>query len=341
MSRAFLQPLLAPVWAAQLLSGAKSFIDNPLIGSPWLNAKGLHAGRVRLAHHMAAARRARLADRVDPDHRATFDRDGVVEIRDFLPPDRFDALRRQILAYRGPARETVQGDTVTRRFAIDPKATRAMPAIRAFTGDPRWRSLARYAASFDVEPLLYIQSILSHRHDAPPDPQLDLHSDTFHPSMKAWLFLEDVTPDIGPFTYVRGSHRLTPERLAWERRRSLTVRDESCRLSARGSLRVEADELPTLALPQPTSFAVPANTLVIADTFGFHARGPSAFASTRIELWAYGRRNPFRPLVGLDIGSLPGLAERRIALRWWARDRLAPIARHAWVDKGLKRPGDD
>lgn len=341
MPQTVLQHLLTPVWAAQLLSGAKSFVDNPLIGSPWLNARGLHAGRVKLAHGMADKRRARLADKVDPADKATFDRDGVVEIRDFLPPDLFSALRAEIHDFRGPARETVQGDTITRRFAIDPPAIRAIPAIRTFTGDPRWRGLSRYVASFDIEPLLYIQSILSHRHEAPPDPQLALHSDTFHPAMKAWLFLEDVTPDIGAFTYVRGSHRLTPERLAWEKRRSLTARDGSCRLSARGSLRIEAHELAELALPQPTMFAVPANTLVIADTFGFHARGPSSFASTRIELWAYERPNPFRPFTGLDLGSLPGIAERRIPLRWWARDKMSSLAPHAWVAKGLKHVTDD
>ena len=37
-----------PWWAAQLATGAKSFADNPLIGSPRLNALGMHAGRVRL-----------------------------------------------------------------------------------------------------------------------------------------------------------------------------------------------------------------------------------------------------------------------------------------------------
>ena len=28
--------------------------------------------------------------------------------------------------------------------------------------------------------------------DGPPDPQVELHSDAFHPSLKAWLFLTDV-----------------------------------------------------------------------------------------------------------------------------------------------------
>lgn len=333
-------PFLAPFWFAQLFTGAKSFIDNPLIGSPRLNAWGLHARRVQLAHQMTAWRRARLASAVDPADRAIFDRDGVVEIRDFLPPDNFQALRDQLFAYRGPAREMVQGDTITRRLALNPAARRAIPAFTAFSRHPRWRALSRYVASFDIEPLLYIQSILPHRHDAPPDPQICFHADTFYPSMKAWLFLEDVPLETGPFAYVRGSHRLTPERLSWERQRSLTVRDEDCRLSARGSFRIDENELAALNLPLPTVYAVPANTLVIADTYGFHARTEASVPGTRVEIWAYGRRNPYRPLTGLDIWSLPGIAERRIPFRWWLGDRAEKLTAQSWRPVGLKSPAD-
>ena len=216
-----LRTLLAPWWAAQLLTGAKSFLDNPLIGSSRLNRRGLHVRRVRLARAMAERRRAALAASVDPADLTAFDRDGFVVKRDFLPPDVFAALRDQILGWAGPAREMVQGDTVTRRYAVDPEMLRAVPAARAFLHDRRWRSLARYVASFDIEPLLYVQSILSRRHDAPPDPQTSVHADTFHPSMKAWLFLDDVAAEDGPLTYVAGSHRLTPARLDWEQRLSL------------------------------------------------------------------------------------------------------------------------
>lgn len=341
MSNAFLQALMTPWWVVQLLTGAKSFVDNPLIGSSRLNMMGLHTARVALAQRMTERRRARLAAAVAPADRATFDRDGVVVIRDFLSPEQFAALRNQVAAFEGEARETVQGDTITRRFAVDPVAISAIPAIRAFRANARWRSLARYVASFNIEPLLYIQTILTQRRDAPPDPQINLHADTFYPAMKAWLFLEDVSDAIGPFSYVLGSHRLTPERMAWERQRSLTVRDGDCRLSARGSFRVDSGELAALGLPQPTCFAVPANTLVVADTYGFHARGPSAGRTTRLELWAYGRRNPFRPLVGLDPWSLPGIAERRMKLRWRARDMIASLVGQPWVKVGRKRPGDE
>lgn len=341
MTSPILRSLLTPWWAVQLLTGAKSFLDNPLIGSDRLNRRGLHARRVGLARAMADRRRTRLAAGVDPADRIAFERDGFVEKRDFLPPDIFAALRDQLLAWPGPAREMIQGDTITRRYAVDPGLLAAVPAMRAFQCDPRWRMLARYVASFDIEPLLYVQSILSHRRDAPPDPQTNLHADTFHPTMKAWLFLEDVAPDDGPLTYVAGSHRLTPERLAWERERSLSVRGEGDYLSARGSFRIDVAELAGLGLPQPSAFVVPANTLVVADTFGFHARARSSGPSTRIELFAYSRRNPFLPFAGLDPWSLPGLAERRIPLLWLTHDIYRRWVGQPWIKAGPKKPADD
>jgi hypothetical protein len=332
--------LLAPWWLIQLATGAKAFSDNPLIGSRALNARGLHVARVRAAAHMAGRRRARLAKLVSAEDRAAFDRDGFVMKRDFLPPAQYAALRDQALGYRGPAREMVQGDTVTRRIALDPRALRAIPAGRDLLSNPEWRGLIRYAGAADSEPLTYIQSILSQTHPAEPDPQTKLHADTFHATVKAWLFLTDVAEDEGPFVYVPGSHRDTPARLAWERRMSLSVGQGPDRLSARGSFRIDPATLSELGLPPPRSFAVPANTLVVADTHGFHARGPSARPSLRVEIWAYGRRNPFLPWTGGDLLGRPGLAERRVPLLWAARDRLERLLGQPWRDVGERRPDD-
>jgi hypothetical protein len=341
MTGPILRRLLAPWWAAQLLTGAKSFLDNPLIGSKALNRRGLHGWRVARARRLADRRRARLAGRIAHEDREAFDRDGFVIKRDFLPPETFAALRDGLLGWAGPAREMVQGDTITRRYAVDPELIRAVPAMRDLLRDARWRGLARYVASFDIEPLLYVQAILSRRHDAPPDPQTRLHADTFHPTMKAWLFLEDVGPDDGPFSYVPGSHRLTPERLAWEKQRSLTVGRDSDILSARGSFRIEDDELAGLGLPPAKAFAVPANTLVVADTYGFHARTISNRPTIRIELFAYSRRNPFLPFTGLDFWSLPGIAEHRIPLLWLTHDIYRRWIGQPWAKAGRKRPGDE
>lgn len=331
-----------PFWTLALATGAKSFRDNKVIGSPALNRMGLHGARIGLASRLAWSRRRRLAHLVPDADREAFDRDGFVIKRDFLDAADFAALRDQALGFRGPAREMIQGDTVTRRIALDGPALAAMPQVRRLLQRGDWRGLVRYAGSFDQEPLYYLQTILSHVREAAPDPQTNLHADTFHPSVKAWLFLTDVAADEGPFCYVPGSHRLTPERLAWERDMSLQAASHPDSYSARGSFRVDDDALRRMGLAGPTVFDVPANTLVVADTVGFHARGYSARPSRRAEIWAYGRRNPFLPWTGLDPLSLPGIAEARVPLMWRLLDRAQKLglARNSWVDKGLKRPLD-
>ena len=322
---------LLPLWTAQLLTGMKSFERNRLIGSEWLNRHGLHAARVRLAHRVAAMRRGRLARLVSEADRRDFARDGFVMRPDFLPPAAFAALLEQVKSYRGGLREIVEGDTVMRKIALGSQALAALPGLHAVLHSPEWRGLVRYVGSRNAEPVVWIQTILRHAADGPADPQTALHADTFHPSVKAWLFLTDVAADAGPFTYVPGSHRLTAQRLDWERRMSLTARQSPVPDTRQGSFRVAPDELRAMGLPEPRVFAVPANTLVVADTFGFHARGPSVGKSLRVEIWAYGRRSPFLPWAGFDPWSGTALARRSI-LGWRLGDLLerGGLKPHRW-----------
>ena len=340
--------LLAPVWIAQLATGAKSFVDNPILGSRALNRCGLHVARLRVAHRLAWWRRRRLAAAIDPDDRAAFDRDGVVCIPDFLASDKFARLRDALLTALLEARDHRQGNSVTRRFAIDDALATTIPELSDLIGSPRWKGLMRYVASTGGEPLYYLQTILSGL-DGPPDPQLTLHSDAFHPSLKAWFFLTDVADDAGPLTYVPGSHRLTKRRLAWEKEKSLEVLARGDRLSQRGSLRIAEVHLARIGLPPPRRFAVPANTLVVADMFGFHARGDSVRPSIRVEIWAYRRRSPFLPWTGLNLLSLHGFALRRarwayrmtdwLDRRGWRQQHWTAVgARHA-TDRSIEPAG--
>jgi len=322
---------MVPLWAAELLTGSKSFERNGLIGSRRLNQYGLHAARVALAHRVAAARRRRLAVLISEADRQDFARDGFVVRRNFLPADDFAALLQQVRAYRGPLREITEGDTIMRKVALGPQALAALPALHTLLRSPQWRGLIRFVGSRDAEPVVWIQSLLRHACDGPPDPQTALHADTFHPCVKAWLFLTDVAADAGPFTYVPGSHRLTPQRLDWERRMSLEARQSPNREIREGSFRIEPHELAALGLAEPRIFDVPANTLVVADTFGFHARGPSTGRSLRVEIWAYGRRSPFVPWAAFDPWTGAALA-RRSLIGWQLGDWLerAGIKPHRW-----------
>jgi hypothetical protein len=326
------QSLLMPFWFAQVFTQEKFFARNPIIGNRWLNERGLHTARVVAACRLAQARRRRLARLIPDDDRHQLDRDGFIVKRDFLPPEVFADLVAQVRALRAPAREMVEGDTLTRHIALDPAVLDRVPAARALLDQPQYRNLVRYAGSSAAAPMVYIQTIVARAFagaDRPPDPQLDLHTDTFHPTVKAWLFLTDVEPDAMPFVYVPGSHRLTPRRLEWERRMSIEA-SRQAEEAGRGpqhklTRAISPDMMGELGLPPPRAISAPANTLIVADTFGFHARGASARPTSRVEIWAMGRRNPFLPWTGLDPWSIAPLGLRKPLFYWKSVDLLERI----------------
>ena len=335
MAKGGLRWLMAPIWLAQVFTGAKSFRDNGILGNAGLNERGLHVWRIKLANRLADRRRAQLASRLPAADRAALARDGFILKRDFLPAAEFAALVAEVGRTRAPAREMKQGDAVTRRIALDPENLKQLPACAALVNAPSFQNLVRYVSTYDAEPIVYIQTVFAQVDTSASDPQTSVHADTFHPTMKAWLFLHDVEEDLGPFVYVPGSHRPTKRRLAWERRKSVNASTLD-RLSSRGSFRVTPRDLKRMGLPAPQKFAVPANTLVVADTSGFHARGASVRPSTRVEIWAYARRNPFLPFVGLDPWSLSPLKGRQAPIFWRLLDGLEKVGfgKSAWRDAG-------
>ncbi|MDD3443809.1 MAG: phytanoyl-CoA dioxygenase family protein [Zavarzinia sp.] len=301
-------------------TGAKSFVGNPVLGSRLLNRLGLHVLRLVVADRVMAFRRLLLAATVPAADRATLHRDGFVVKTDFLPAADFAALEAEIRALKAPARECHQGDTITHRVLLDEETLASLPAARRLLADRRYRRLLGYVAGRLRVPGQWVQEIRSGILPGAPDPQLNLHVDTFQPTMKAWLFLDDVAEDEGPFTYVPGSNRLNLARLAYEYRRSLDERHSPDVLSARGSLRVPEADLPVLGLPPARALAVRRNTLVIADTRGLHRRGDLRVRpSTRLEIWSMCRTNPFNPLPGLPFRWCDRLD---LALyRAWLRDQ--------------------
>jgi hypothetical protein len=308
--------LRLPFQALALASGAKSFRDNPLIGSQLLNGWGLHVSRVRLAQAMADWRRRHLTSLLDESDVAAYQRDGYIVKPDFLPKAQFETLRAEVLNCRSPARDMIQGDAVTRWVAPDKSTLAGMPTYQALIANPYRRALFDYVGASRFAQATVIQTIFARVRESDDDPQTALHADTFHPTAKSWLFLTDVAEDEGPFVYVPGSHRASPERLSWEHQMAMGIGTNPDFLSTRGSLRVSSEALQAYGFAAPRRLAVPANTLVIADTFGFHARGRSARPAVRAEIWTYGRRNPFLPWTGLDLASLPLLRDNPVTAYW-------------------------
>lgn len=316
--------LMLPLWLVQVFTWSKSFRSNPIIGSPVLNRLGLHVLRVVVAEGLFRWRLWLLSPLVDREDRRMFREQGWILKRDFLPPEAFAALKGELLGYRGEITEVQEGDTRTQRVLLTRQTLQALPRCRALVEHPALDRVMRYASSKNRPPLYYIENLRLRAVDsALKDPQQDLHSDTFHPCVKAWLFIDDVSARNAPHVYVPGSHRLTWNRLKWEYRESLAASAAGKQPAGDrywdGSFRVTGQDLRDMGCAAPKSFQVPANTLLIANVHGFHRRGDATEPSARMTIWMQARDNPFNPFVSL----FPHLSARLVEAVWshYARGR--------------------
>jgi Phytanoyl-CoA dioxygenase (PhyH) len=296
-----------------ILTTDKNF-DNPWIGNPAANRLGLHVGRILLADGFDRLRWAMHRPlEQDRQHLETLRRDGVVAISNFLPSTEFSRLQAEVRGVvadslnRFPPRDNAEpgfgakepfggigfdrfdGATLNRFITLDAVRT---PETVAMVRSGRFTRFYRAAQgrSFPLNAVsLYY---MRHGPETVHDIQKDFHRDTFHFTIKLWYFIEPAPPEAGPFIYVKGSNRSTKERLNWEYHRSLEAARGHAEVQG-GSFRINEDELRAVGYPPPTVMAVPANTLVIADTHGFHRRGDAAPGTERVSIYGGMRRSPY------------------------------------------------
>ena len=123
------------------------------------------------------------------------------------------------------------------------------------------------------------------------DVQTETHTDTFHHTYRWWYYINDVTIDNAPFYYDRGTHINNEERLNWENSMmDIVLNDiEYNKLSypnKEGSFRKNK-------YTNLKPIIVKKNTLVIADTHGFHHRGITKNNGERIPVLGSSRLDQF------------------------------------------------
>ncbi len=320
--------VMLPWWLIQVFSQVKSFSANPILGNRALNLLGLHVARIIAAHGARRVRLLFIAPFVERKLRQAYWRDGFVLIENFLPDEDFSRINQNVRTRTGQleVRECIQGDTLTHRILLDEQARSQLPGVDALLENRQYLNLMALVGATYKRPLFYIQRIANGFADGGADPQKELHSDTFHPTMKAWFFLDDVPQENGPFTYVPGSHRLTFKRLKWEYRRSIGIHQLENSYSRRGSMRASDQDIAEMNYRPRQAISVQKNTLVVADTHGFHCRGQAQHQARRLELWAFCRTNPFNLFSG--VGSrLASRIENRTAKAFWRLEDKKAAAR--------------
>ena len=291
--------LKTPLYLIELMTSAKSFKDNPIIGSNILNRCGLHVIRLLLSHFIMRIRMLALSGGISANDRRQFFQQGYLVKENYLSVDEFISLEKESHAFDGEIREARQGDTLTHRAVLSPEVLSRYPVMHRILFSNTFQRLARFTSGHLRDPLYYLEEIKNEYSRGGNDPQKMFHHDTFHPSMKCWLFIDDVAENSGAFTFIPQSHKLDWKRIKWEYKMSLDAQHAKNHMHARGSTRYSDEDLVELGLSAPHAFAVKKNTLVLVNVFGIHRRGDSIGKSTRLALWGDSRTNPFSPFPGI------------------------------------------
>lgn len=323
-----------PLALIKVFTWDKSFKNNPIIGNRLLNRLGLHVARVVISHLLFNFRLYVLAPLANAEQRRHFRRYGYLKIENFLSPQRFEQLKTEIEQYDGEIREETEGSTITQRLYLTESALADLPQCQAFCTDSKLLKLLRYTSSKNRIPFFHLENIVHHASKSKQaDPQKDFHTDTFHPCVKAWLYVDNVSEHNGPFIVVPGSHRLTWKRIIWEYRQSLIAsQGSSTRPEHRywdGSFRVALEDAEELGYGQPVAMKVPANTLLVANVHAIHRRGDAAPGATRMTVWMQARDNPFNPLFS-PFPQITAKAFEYVWKKYMARRTATQVKRGAW-----------
>lgn len=245
--------------------------------SRFMNLLGLQIARILIARTLLVARRT-IFNQVRDDATLALLRDGYVVIPDFLGEDDFNRVRQEFLIGTSKAefvtKRVVDTAGLVRISCTVSSANRRVfeRTVRCLLGSER---VERILAAYDgrrslrsVGSTFQLSFWRTQLHDKGSSgfEQADhtntvLHSDSFQSVVKFFFYLNDVAEEDGPHAYVPRSHRLSFWRLGFEYFNSITSMRDSPRLGRTGLWKSRT---------APVKHCYPANTLIVADTFGFH-----------------------------------------------------------------------
>jgi len=117
------------------------------------------------------------------------------------------------------------------------------------------------------------------------------HFDTFHNTFKAWLYIDDVSIDDGPFYYLAKSYKFSFERIFIEWIFSIKY----CFKSIDASPFFENNKKRKKNYDaEAIKCSDKQNTFIVANTHGLHKRGEAKVNSVRNNIHFYSRENPFK-----------------------------------------------
>lgn len=242
------------------------------------NLLGYHVLRILAFNASSALRRRRIPQ--DEQGKKIYKQvmaDGIAVIPDFFPEDIFLKIKdecakakKEVMNERSPymGRATLVRDEKDSNLVLYEHL-----ANNAFINKIVSAVLGK---DILVSPKVYFEETFYHAEDIgkkPTDFQSDLlHFDVSYPTVKCLYYLNDVDESNAAFEYAKGSQRLTLKRLWMEYKMSISFGrwsrnrqgDEPVEVSKKDLEKQGMDVIPVIGK---------ANTMVIANTMGFHRRG--------------------------------------------------------------------
>jgi Phytanoyl-CoA dioxygenase (PhyH) len=272
----------------------RTFTSDKIVKSKWLNGWGLQVMRMKLAQKKYERKHVTIPPQYENDIKY-FQENGILQLNDFLPLDEFNKLKEEVLAIKSsePWQETGKefGPNMLYMFDLYTLSPQKYPLLYKFFSNQKLNDIFSIVEKRKIdiankEIIAGFQYLVQGPDNGKHDPETDLHADTFFNTHKAWLYLDDVALANGPFTFVPKSHNIYLEgRLEKEKNYSLDI-------TSKGSRRVEKKELDELGLEEKI-YTCKANTLVIANTLGYHRRLRGLDGHDRLTIALSARSNPF------------------------------------------------
>jgi hypothetical protein len=257
--------------AETLLTSVKDF--NLLELNTEAALAGIHVFRTYFAHLIQKVRRLQVPNTTK--YSRDYDESGIAVINDFLPDYTRIKIIEEIKSF--PIAVFKTPGNVIYNLSNNPSLSDAV--FRSPMKTIVFDCLAFHQDHAEGNMLYAQNTFVQKLHNKKDDGDIQkvMHSDTFFPCVKWWYFPEQVRLDDGPFVYAPVSNKLTEDRLQYTYEQSVAISQgdiESSRTYSHveGSLRINQQELAEMGISE-SSYAVPANTLIIANVFGFHRRG--------------------------------------------------------------------
>lgn len=264
------------------------FFDPPrrFAGGFILNLLGYHFLRILFLNGSVALRKRRkVADAEREKILRAVLRDGAVVIPDYFPADVFRAIKEECAAKELDVFNERAPRMLRSAFVAEGKKPDAPLLEKHMARDPFCADIVSAVLRQDVSavPTVQVERSWTDAEDLgkPTTDKADnLHFDVCYPTLKCFLYLNDVDEKNAAFSYVFGSHRMTWARAWMEHVMGLKFWfwDEESQLHV-------TPEVPASFIEARGMKVVPlagkANTLIIANTMGFHQRGQFSVTAPR------------------------------------------------------------